>query len=484
LISKEVDFLFKSVPNHPKLMLQTINESKIIKWNYAITGKNFEILVLDGRTKRGYPGPPKNNNADENGLEHLHASMFHEVTFEEQIPTPQEPKDVTFVVAPTSILSIPAIDLNEFPLISRLIAKAATKNDRTVDFYDHWKNQGADFEKLLNHIAKRGKITDAKTQTRNIILTGDVHFSAASRMIYEKKPPTQTNADPYCKSVFAQLVSSSFKKQEKKTRLIHHQGYKFSDPSGFVQMKVFLEDIPDKVGDFLYKKYIPAFTELLMVFVFILGISLHAFFFILEKIWKILDVIDPFNFFEPKLPKPRKFLGWKDPTAFGVGVNTIDIRIPDPDPNKIIFERRVLTTPTILSLSDAKKVEKIDLPEPHWRYRIDYILAENETRINHANPQLGVGNPAVSSKNKALEEYLKASKNHLDYAQKYGSGKEIVGLNNVSEISFDWKDEEKTVIQQTWWHLKRNDNKETEFFPLTKYKVSLDFNADSLPNHN
>jgi hypothetical protein len=483
-ISADVKILFKTVPNHEKLMLETINVSRIIKWHYAITGKNFEILVLDGRTKRGYPDPQNVNASGEEGFEHLHAAMFHEVTFEEQMPSPSPlgNKEITFVIAPTSILSIPAIDLNEFPLLGGAITRCATKSDKTVDFFDHWKNQSEDFEKLLNHIAKRGKIDNSVIKTRNIILTGDVHFAAASRMIYEKKPLVQSTGDPHCQSVFAQLVSSSFKKEEKKTRLVHHQGYKFSDPSGFVQMKVFLEDIPQKINDFIYKKYIPGLSESFLVFVFIVGISLHTFFIILERIWKILDVIDPFDFFEPKLPASRKFFGWKDPAAFGTNVTSIDLRIPDPDPNKIKFEKRLLTTPTMLSLSDAKRVENIQLPEPQWRYRIDYILAENETRIQHTDPILNVNNPAVVSKDKALEEYLKASKNHLDYAQKYGNGKEIVGMNNVSEISFDWKDEEKTVIQQTWWHLKRKDNKEPEFFPLTKYKVSLDFDAASLPS--
>lgn len=483
LISSEVKFLFKNVPGHNKLMLQTIDEDKIIKWHYSVVGKNFEILILDGRTKRGYPDPGKIGGSGKIELNKLHAAIIHESNLEEQIPSSRENKDVTFVVAPTSILSIPAIDLNEFPLLSRLVAKAATKNDRTVDFYDHWKNQSEAFEKLLHHIARRGKIVNTKIETRNIILTGDVHFAATSRLIYEKKPPSQSENDPLCQSIFAQLVSSSFKKQEKKTRLIHHQGYKFSDPAGFVQMKAFLEDIPDKAGDLIYKKYVPVLSEQLLVFVYILGISLHALFFILEKIWKILDVIDPFDFFEPKLPKSRQFLGWEDPSAFG-NVKSLKLRIPGPDPNKIKFENRLLTKPTILSISDAKKVANLELPEPHWRYRIDYILAENETRVNHVNPSIGVGNPAVTSKNKALEEYLKASKNHMDYARKHGSGKEIVGLNNVSDVSLNWKDEEKSVIQQTWWHLKRKDNKEPEFFPLTKYKVSLDFNAASLPSLN
>ncbi len=477
-ISIEEKSLFKSITNYKNLMFNSLDDDELIEWNYSIIGSNFEILVLDGRTRRGYP----DSKNESNRLDNLHASMIHESDFEKQLPSHQDNKDITFIVSPTSIVSIPAIELDEFPLLSRLVARAATKNDKTVDFYDHWKNQSKAFEALLSHIAKRGDNVNSKTETRNIVLTGDVHFSAASRLLYEKKPSSQSNDAPHCQSVFAQLVASSFKKQEKKTRLIHHQGYKFSDPSGFVQMKALLEDIPDKAGDFLYKRYIPALSETLLLFVYVLGFSFHVLFFVLEKIWRILDVIDPFDFFEPKLPKSRKFFGWKDPAAFGEQVSTLNIRIPTPNPNINRFESRVLTTPTILSRSEAKKVSNFELPEPHWRYRIDYILAENETRTVFADSPVDVTVPSVASKNKALEEYLKASKNHMDYARKHGSGKEIVGLNNVSEVSFNWKDGEKSVMQQTWWHLKRKDKKEPEqFFPLTKYKVSLEYNEGSLP---
>jgi hypothetical protein len=306
-------------------------------------------------------------------------------------------------------------------------------------------------------------------------------------MIYEKKPLTPSNDDPHCQSIFAQLVSSSFKNQEKKTKLLHYKGYKFLSASAFFRYKGFLETLPDlikeKINTSKYTRYLFGIKDVLILFVYILGAALHVAAFIFEKIFEVLDTIDPFDFFEPKLPKSRKFFGWKDPTAFGVGVNSLNLRIPDP--NNIKFERRLLTTPTILSISDTKKVANFKLPEPHWRYQIDFILAENETRMDHVNVNLPVSFSAVTSKNKALEEYLKASKNHMDYAQKHGSGKEIVGLNNVSEVSFNWKDGEKSVLQQTWWHLKRKDKKEPEqFFPLTKYKVSLEFNEEDLPSLN
>ena len=142
LISSEVEFLFKKVPNHKKLMLQTTDESQIMQWHYAVKGKNFEILVLDGRTKRGYPDP-----ADElvkKIIKLRHAAIIHEVMFKQQLPAPSADTQLTLIVAPTSIVGIPAIELNEFPFLARLVASSEFKKP-TVDIYDHWKNQSDAF---------------------------------------------------------------------------------------------------------------------------------------------------------------------------------------------------------------------------------------------------------------------------------------------------------------------------------------------------
>lgn len=484
LISSEVDFLFQKVPNHKNLMLQTTDKSQIMEWHYTVEGKNFEILVLDGRTKRGYPNLEKSKDAEKAELEKLHADILHEVVFSLQMPPPQAVKDITFIVAPTSILSIPAIDFDELPFISEKVGKCKTDDDPLVDFYDHWKNQSAGFEKLLSHLANRGKKVDATFKTKNIILTGDVHFAAASRMIYEKVPPSQNNDKPHSQSVFVQLVSSSLKKQEKKTRLLHYKGYRFSDPAAFVRMRVFLDEFPDAIIGFIEgNKYATALLGWSVPIIFLTLVAFHVLAYIAEKIFDLLSFIDPFDFFEPKLPASRQYFGWANPSAFGQNVDSINIRIPHPDPNKISFENRLLTSPTMLTKSDAKKVENFQLPDPHWRYKIDYLLAENEARIDYTDGPNSVSNPGVVSKDKALEAYLKAAKNHSDYIRKHGSGKEIVGLNNVSECSFDWKEEEKSVIQKTWWYLERKDKQKPEqFFPLTKFKVSLDFNKDALPS--
>jgi hypothetical protein len=59
-----------------------------------------------------------------------------------------------------------------------------------------------------------------------------------------------------------------------------------------------------------------------------------------------------------------------------------------------------------------------------------------------------------------------------------------VGLNNVSEVLFDWKaGQEKIVEQKSWWHLDpKEENKPPRFFPLSKFRVPMDFKVENLPN--
>ena len=457
--------LFKTVNNYK--IFKTTSDDKIIPWNYKIEGQKFEILVLDGRTKRGYPDPEDPIVKKE--LKFRHGSMFHEGTFDKQIPAPHSNSvELTLIISPTSIFSIPALDFDEFPLIGGLIAKCKTADDETVDLFDHWKNQSGPFEKLLLHIAKRGQKKDSKIETKNIILTGDVHFSAASKVLYQNNRLAEELDQTPCKGVFVQFVSSSFKKQERKVKLLHYEGYKFRTVAGMSRMKLFIEDYP-LLG---------------------LGYVLHVAFFILERIYTLLDLIDPFDYFEPKLPEPREYLGWEGPKDFA-DVSHLKLRPPGllgittPE-NELELEnvhRKLPVKPHVVLLkTDASRVFEPKLPAPRWRYRIDYLLAEDEVRAVAQVNFSSIDQPSLSSKNEALKEYLKASKNHLEYARKWGSGKEIVGLNNVSELAFDWKTDEKSATQQTWWHLKRKDEKEREvFFPLTKFKVPLKFEENKLP---
>ena len=132
------------------------------------------------------------------------------------------------------------MDFDEFPTIGGILARCTTKGDETIDFFDHWRNQSKEFEALLLHISARGKKHNSKIETRNIILTGDVHFAAASRMVYQNNRLSHETDKTPCNSVFAQFASSSFKKQDGKTRVLHYHGYKFRTIAGMSKKQLLL----------------------------------------------------------------------------------------------------------------------------------------------------------------------------------------------------------------------------------------------------
>ncbi len=435
-----------------------------IEWNYSINRTKFEIIVLDGRTKRGYPVA-----FDPKAREFWHASIICGDSFKKQIPVLADKPELTILISPTSIINIPAIDFDEFTFLSELIANCKTKNDETLDVYDHWKNQSEAFENLLRHIAVRGKKTDSNIETRNLILTGDVHFCSAIRLAYQNNRMTQETDKTPANAIFAQFSSSSFKKQTSRTKLLHHNGYKFTTMTGLSFEK-------------------PGIYALLRIT--IIG---DVLIFLIDHVANLIDS-DPVYFLEPKLPKSKEFFGWEGPVDFS---NQTQLKVKSQNILGRIYQSFAeanghkpdytiipVKPVMILSKDQALNVTDTVLPNPRWRYKTNYIIAENEVREAIVTGEiLDVGNPDTPDKNKALKEYLKASRNHSEYTHKWGSGKEIVGLNNVSEISFDWKNgQEKWIEQKSWWYLKqKNENKPQAFFPLSKFRISMDFKVEDLP---
>jgi hypothetical protein len=270
-------------------------------------------------------------------------------------------------------------------------------------------------------------------------------------------------------AVFTQLSSSSFKKQNVRTRLLHHKGYKFTTMTGL------------------------SFEKPLVYAAFRILFFIDVLIFLFDRIANLLSS-DSVYFDEPKLPEPKEFVGWEGPTDFG---NLTQLKVKSQNILGRIYEAFAeanghepdytmipITPTTMLTKNQALKVKDTVMPNPRWRYKTGYIVAENEVRETFITKEiLDVGNPDTPDKNKALKEYLKASKNHSEYIHKWGSGKEIVGMNNVSELSFDWQDgQEKIVEQKSWWYLDpKKENEPPRFFPLSKFKVPMDFKDENLP---
>jgi len=138
--------------------------------------------------------------------------------------------------------------------------------------------------------------------------------------------------------------------------------------------------------------------------------------------------------------------------------------------------------PYVVNAHVLKDAAEPKLKFPDWQYRIDFINAANDVRGPASDPGIpALTAPSPGDRKDALAKYLALAKNHMQYAKKWGNGKEIVGLNNISEVFFEWSDSEKFVSQETWWRLEGEDGQLLELFPLSRYRVSLNFDDPAFP---
>lgn len=169
-------------------------ESEAIPWHYTVMGASHEVIVLDTRTWRGYP-------TAESKLEP--PMLLSPFAFKQQLQQPlsNKPKHIqaTVVVLPTNLVALGIIDrIQQFEL----------SQDRVFsnDVGDSWNfHETAFITLLLNLCQKRDRV---------IILSGDIHYSCAVRIVHQNHHTQET-------SIIVQLTSSAIKNSELATRVIH-----------------------------------------------------------------------------------------------------------------------------------------------------------------------------------------------------------------------------------------------------------------------
>lgn len=216
------------------------DETKALAWHYTIRSFKHEAIVLDTRTWRGYPkGDNKSTDPP---------MLLSHIAFEQQIKKPlQESKDsnieVTLLIVPTNLVSLEIIDLVQ----GSDLEKGRVFNS---DAGDSWNFHEIAFSMLLAEMFKQ--------RDRIIILSGDIHYSAAVRLSYwsnyhfgESKVDRDT---PESAHVLAQLTASAFKNAELSTHIAHTKAKSiapeksknwagWNDPPHLVEMQVIQETV-------------------------------------------------------------------------------------------------------------------------------------------------------------------------------------------------------------------------------------------------
>ena len=166
-----------------------------IPWHYQVYGTNHEVIVLDTRTWRGYPSEPDKKLAP--------PMLLSPYAFGQQLTKPLESQPpqikVTAVVLPTNLVALGIIDrIQQYELSRNRVF--------STDVGDSWNFHEEAFATLLLNLCQQ--------RDRVIILSGDIHYSCAVRLVHWDYDSQET-------SIIVQLTSSAIKNSELSTRIIH-----------------------------------------------------------------------------------------------------------------------------------------------------------------------------------------------------------------------------------------------------------------------
>ncbi|MDF5706586.1 MAG: PhoD-like phosphatase [Nostoc sp. S4] len=167
-----------------------------LSWNYIVQSNCHEVIVLDTRTRRGYP-------AEQKAI--APPMLLCPQAFKQQLVLPlrqiaQETQiQATFAIAPTNVFGSQVIDwIHHWHLQQEKVF--------STDVGDAWNINVEALAKFLNTLFEQ--------RQQVIILSGDIHYSFAARLSYAR-------TDSQLRSVLVQLTSSALKNEEPLTRLIH-----------------------------------------------------------------------------------------------------------------------------------------------------------------------------------------------------------------------------------------------------------------------
>ncbi len=379
-----------------------------LTWHYIVNGPGYEVIVLDTRTWREFPGK-----------EFDFPALISQEGYDEQISKQVRGDDVevSFIISTGPFIGVPFLEnIQKFAKsVYEKIGNAAWGFDTEA-----WALNEIAFERMLARLTLRAL---PNYKSRVVFLSGDVHYSFAARLQYCAIHPFESAEPINSELVIVQLTSSSLKNE-----VSGMGGSHSAHEKGFIPIGV-SSDLPT-----------------------------------------------------------AEVLGWGNKQKQEVEIGNLCLLVED------IFQRiplKIKGSPgTIDLVKQRNSFRRLEITQqPEWWYRIDFLAAKdeefNKPKVDNLdNLETTSANAPLPGENRqeTLEKYLSMAKNYRDYLSKKGHGTEIVGLNNLAEITFETVDGKEVVVQTLWWRLESRENGTMlEPFPLTRCEVSLDFDDEQHP---
>jgi hypothetical protein len=211
--------------------------SNPLSWYFQVNHPKYEVLVLDTRTERSFPGTlyEATNHLSEKALkDQLPSPAVLPAPFGDKLP------ELTFVISPCNIVTIPMFRnfisgalLPMAQYFKNYKGERWTMTAYDPDQADSWEMGSKLFESFLGRLAVRSykEHPNDERKSKVVILSGDVHFSYAGRLAYWADKPFTTEENKAHEMVIAHLTASGMKNETAtwKTLRLDIIGYEFTD---------------------------------------------------------------------------------------------------------------------------------------------------------------------------------------------------------------------------------------------------------------
>jgi hypothetical protein len=379
-----------------------------LAYNYTVEADAYQVIVTDTRTWRTFPD---GNNTTGHFLP---GGPSNQLRAQITNTPPLNGRVLMAVVTTNAPPTEPIRTAERNPWKTRKLGGSAHP-----DIYDGWRLPSVVFDRLLVALSDKLPAGGGRTHQGSVILlSGDVHHSFSARLKYRATKRFEDATAQPASVVFVELVASSFKKQTGNTVMLHREGFTGAPTGGH-------EFVPPHTPEGYVGYNLPAGTTVAQHFEVASAGGAVA------TAWKDIDL-------ESGAP---------------LGVPTVALGHADEKARRMF---------------DTKEVRLVKKP-PDFRYRLDYLEADVQGQQPLIPPTIAPFPPTMS-RTDAIREFNRATNFYRDYSYKGFSKQQIVGLNNIGEITFErapvgigfvnhtvrWKPEDSIDFQWCTWRVYVN----------------------------
>lgn len=359
-----------------------VGSEEVIRWDYGLSFGSHEAIVTDARTRRSF------TERELAPAEHISKEAIKLQAPNTQVAELEQ--RFTLLVSPCNIVTIP--DFRKGFVGTALPIKVSLENIITSvhsgrvpkanifnydpDFADSWVVADGPFERLIARLASRVlTVENQRLPARVIVLSGDVHFSATSRLQYWAANKPFDEAEGVTNMVMAHLVSSGLKNENDFWYKLHHMGF------------------------------------------------------------ELVDIFDD----EKRLPKTEVLAGYGKkvndltPAELDKRKELIEKTRWYPNYRAKMFAPKEEGAPSILPYHQTDPAVKI--PPPDWFYRIDHMRGKKPKPVDPNDPKLH----KFGNLDGTLDRFFKNQIEHFKYGKNFAAGLELIAINSIAELTFGWE---------------------------------------------